>query len=122
MKRDITYYLAKGFDPRIAEYFAMGRKMLADVIPLDNYRLQLEYEDGEVREYDAKPLIKPGTIFAFLQDVDNFKRVYVDENHNPAWDIDPAVDSRTAWNNKVDISADTCYVESKSVKEAMKKD
>ena len=112
MKHDTAYYIAKGFDQKVAEYFAMGRKKLTAVTPLEDYRLRLVYEDGEIREYDMKPFIQPHTVFAFLQDPSVFRRVYLDENHNPAWDIDPAVDSKVVWNNKVDLSADTCYVDS----------
>ena len=42
----------------------------------------------------------------------NFKRVYLDDAGCVAWDIDPNVDSNKVWNNKVDLSSDSCYVDS----------
>ena len=60
------------------------------------------------------PVIRPGTVFAFLADEGAFERVYIDENNDIAWDIDPEVDSTAVWSNKVDISADTCYLEGRA--------
>lgn len=42
----------------------------------------------------------------------NFRRVYLDEDHSVCWDIDPNVDSNEVWNNKVDLCPDSCYVDS----------
>ena len=45
-------------------------------------------------------------------DIEIFKRVYIDEQHCIAWDIDPAVDSDTVWSNKIDLCPDACYIDS----------
>lgn len=112
MKQSVEYYLSKGFDRKMAEYFANGRKQVVQAVPNPDYTLTLTFDNGERRILDIKPLIKEGTVFAFLLDWDNFSRVYVDDTSCIAWDIDPAIDSRVEWNNKVDICPDTCYVDS----------
>ncbi len=43
---------------------------------------------------------------------ENFRRVYVDDTHCIAWDIDPSIDSAKVWNNKVDLCPDGCYIDS----------
>lgn len=106
-------YLSKGFDLRTAQYFASGRKRLVGVVPEDDHVLLLTFEGGEKRLFDMKPVIEDGTVFAFLKDPANFRRVYIDEAGCVSWDIDPAVDSNKVWSNKVDISSDTCYLDSK---------
>lgn len=112
MPQTVAYYLSKGFDRPMAEYFAAGRKRLTAVQAGNDFTLLLEYEGGEKRLYDCKPFLMPDTVFAPLREPETFRRVYLDENHSVAWDIDPDVDSRIHWNNKIDLSPDTCYIES----------
>ena len=112
MERDMAYYLSKGFDEKYAEYFANGRKTITGVVPNADFTLTISFDNGEKRLYDASPLLKEGTVFAAFADPENFRRVYVDEQHCIAWDIDPAIDSNVVWSNKVDLSPDSCYVDS----------
>lgn len=112
MKKDIAYYLSKGFDQTMAEYYASGRKKIISVIPNDNFTLTLTFDNNEQRVLDCKPFLTDGTVFAFLKSYENFKRVYIDDTHCVAWDKDPNIDSEKVWNNKVDISSDSCYVDS----------
>lgn len=115
MAHDVSYYLSKGFDERTAEYFAAGRRRIVGVRPESGRRLYIAFDNGEAKVFDASPLIEPGTVFAFLSEERNFRRVYLDEFGNVAWDIDPSVDSGEVWANKVDISSDTCYLDGVSV-------
>lgn len=112
MKKTVEYYLAQGFDHKMAEYFAAGRKKIMKVMPNSDYTLTITFDNGERRLLDMKSTIKEGTVFAFLRDINNFNRVYVDSTHCIAWDIDPTIDSEVVWNNKVDLCPDTCYVDS----------
>ena len=112
MGQSVEYYLAKGFDEKMAAYFAAGRKKITGVVPNDNYTLTITFDNGERRLYDMIPLLKPKTVFAPLMDMATFRRAYVDDQHCIAWDIDPDVDSNEAWSNKVDLSPDSCYVDS----------
>ena len=112
MGKSIEYYLSKGFDRKMAEYFSSGRKKIINVVPNKDYTLILYFDNGEKRLYDVKPIIKEGTLFEKLRDLNTFCRVYVDDENCVAWDIDPNVDSNIVWNNRIDLSSDTCYVDS----------
>lgn len=112
MSKRIEDYLSKGFDRRAAEYFAGGRKKILSVNPADDFKLILTFDSGELRRLDVKPIIVDGTVFAFLADPANFRRVYLDDTGCVCWDIDPSVDSNVVWSNKVDLSSDTCYLDS----------
>lgn len=112
MGRSVEYYLSKGFDRAAAEYFAGGRKRLIKVKPNDDFTLTLWFDSGEIRCYDVKPILEVGTVFEPFKNLENFRRVYVDEQHCVAWDIDPNVDSNEVWENKVDLCPDTCYLDS----------
>ena len=96
----------------MAEYFSSGRKQIIKVVPRNDFTLLLSFNNGELRLYDMRPLLQPGTVFAPFQKWENFRRVYLDENHSVSWDIDPNVDSNKIWNNKVDLCPDSCYVDS----------
>lgn len=112
MGKSVEYYLSKGYNQKMAEYFSMGRKKITGVVPNDNFTLTISFDNGEVRLYDAAPLLQPGTVFAPFRKLEDFRRVYLDDNHCISWDIDPAVDSNVVWNNKVDLCPDGCYVDS----------
>lgn len=110
--KDVNYYLSKGFDRAMAEYYAAGRKRIISVQANADFTLTLSFDNGEVRLYDCKPFLEDGTVFAPFKQYDNFKRVYLDDQHCVSWDIDPNVDSNVVWNNKVDLCPDGCYVDS----------
>lgn len=112
MAQTVNYYLSKGFDRPTAEYFASGRKKVVGVTPNDDFTLTLCFDNGEKRLYDVSPLLKKGTVFEPFADIDNFRRVYIDEQNCVAWDVDPNTDSGEVWNNKVDICSDVCYMDS----------
>ena len=111
MGKSVEYYLSKGYDRKMAEYFASGRKRITKVVPRNDFTLVLSFDNGEIRLYDARPLLQAGTVFAPFREWNNFRRVYLDEDHSVCWDIDPNVDSNEVWNNKVDLCPDSCYVE-----------
>lgn len=117
MGKSIEYYLSKGFDKKMAEYFASGRKKITGVIPNDDFTLTITFDNGEKRIYNAAPLLKPGTVFETFSDIENFRRVYIDNEHCIAWDINPDIDSDKVWSNKVDLCPDTCYVDSVPISE-----
>lgn len=112
MAKTIDYYLSKGFDRKTAEYFAVGRRTITGVKANDDFTLIISFDNGEKRLFDVSPLLQENTVFAPFADINNFRRVYVDDQHCIAWDIDPTVDSEKVWNNKVDLCPDTCYMDS----------
>ncbi len=110
--KKVETYIIRGFDRRAAEYFASGRKRILSVKPNDNFTLSIEFEGNETRILDCKPFLKEGTVFSPFMDLENFKRVYLDDCRCVAWDIDPTVDSNQVWSNKVDLCPDSCYMDS----------
>lgn len=112
MTNTIEYYLSKGFDLKYAEYFANGRRTIIKVTPNDDFTLTIVFDNNEVRIFDMNPMLKPNTVFELFMNLDEFRRVYLDDTHSICWDIDPNIDSNITWNNKVDLSPDACYVDS----------
>jgi hypothetical protein len=74
------------------------------VKPQEDYYLLLTFENGEKRIFDLKPYLdKP--VFTRLKNIAQFKTAC-------------AVSGSVEWKGEVDLSYDTLYLESKSVKEA----
>lgn len=115
MGKSVDYYISKGLDERTAKYFASGRRVIVGVVPSKDLTLTLSFDNGETRRYDVRPLIQKGSVFEPLFKWDNFCRVYLDDDHCVAWDIDPNVDSRKVWSNKIDLCSDSCYMDSSPV-------
>ena len=62
MGKSVEYYLSKGYDRKMAEYFASGRKRITKVIPRNDFTLLLSFDNGETRLYDAfrpEPYLHP---------------------------------------------------------------
>jgi hypothetical protein len=68
------------------------------VHPLDDYRLELVFENGERRIFDAKPYLQCG-IFTRLQNRAVFQSARV-------------VAGSVEWASELDLSYDTLYLES----------
>ncbi len=115
MNKSYEDYIKLGFEPKYAQYFANGIRRILKVVANEDFTLTLYFDNGEERVYSLKPFIKDNTVFQFLKDINNFKRVYLDDTSNVSWDIDPNVNSEKVWSNKVDLCSDTCYVESVAV-------
>lgn len=116
MPKSVEFYLSKGFDSKMAAYFATGRKKILSVVPNEDFTLTITFENAEKRIFDTKPYIQRNTVFGQLSDFEIFKRVYIDDSNNVCWDKNPEIDSEIEWNNKIDLSGDVCYVESGSDK------
>ena len=115
MAQTVEYYLSKGFDKKVAEYFALGRRTPIKVEPQENYKLIITFDNGEVRILDVLPLLERNTIFSVLYDKAIFNSCYIDSNHSVCWDKDQNINSEKLWSNKIDISADTCYLNSETL-------
>ena len=113
MPNSVDFYLSKGFDLKMANYFASGRKKITSVKPNKDFTLLLVFDNTEKRIFDMKPYLKKNTVFEQFMNFDDFKRVYLDDNNCVSWDKNPEIDSKIEWNNKVDLCSDVCYVDSK---------
>ena len=109
---DVNYYLDCGCDQKAAAYFASGRKTITSVTANADYTLLLTFDNGEKRLYDTSHLFTTGSVFNKIKPLADFKRVYLDESHCVSWDIDPNVDSKKVWSNKLDLCPDSCYLDS----------
>lgn len=77
-------------------------KTVVSVQPLENYKLLLEFDNGEKRIGDIRPLlVKP--VFAFLKDSTFFNSVYIEYG---------AVTWRDCNGHEVDICPDKLYMDS----------
>lgn len=71
------------------------------VIPLENYRLRIEFDNGEIRIFDVKPLIR-GSWMGELADESYFKTVRIGG-------------LSVEWPHEQDICPDQLYEQSKPV-------
>ena len=71
------------------------------VHPLEDYRLEVVFENGEQRIFDVKPYLQRG-VFARLQNRAAFRAAHV-------------VAGSVEWPGGVDLSYDTLYLESQPV-------
>ena len=60
MGNSVEFYLSKGYDQKMAEYFAAGRKRITKVVPKEDFTLAMTFDNGETRMYDARPLLQAG--------------------------------------------------------------
>jgi hypothetical protein len=65
---------------------------------LDNFRLELTFDDGKSGILDCKPIINKGGVFSVLADPDIFKKAAI---HKELGVI--------SWNNEIDIAPETAY-------------
>jgi hypothetical protein len=68
----------------------------------DDFSLDIQFDDGSVKRFDVSPYLEYG-IFQELKDRDYFKRVKV-------------AFGTVQWPNEQDISPETLYVESVTIK------
>lgn len=96
-------------EKEVASYFHNPRKLFG-VVADDEYNLILSFDHQEQRIFSMKDELQG--IFSVLKDPEKFKKVFLDEFGNPAWDIDENIDSSIHWNNRIDLCADALYMES----------
>lgn len=61
--------------------------LVLQVVPTDNFEVYAYFNDGSVRLFDVKPLLKPGTVFEPLMDINIFKSKLTVINYTVAWDM-----------------------------------
>ncbi|MDR0551376.1 MAG: DUF2442 domain-containing protein [Spirochaetaceae bacterium] len=57
------------------------------VVPSNNFEVYAYLNDGSVRLFDVKPLLKEGTVFEPLMDIHTFKEKLAVINGTVAWDM-----------------------------------
>lgn len=72
---------------------------IKDVKPLENYKLLVTFENGEIKNYDVKPLFNKWAVFKDLLSIHGlFKQVKVDVG---GYGI--------SWNDDIDLSCNELY-------------
>ena len=77
---------------------------VVQVIPHENYTVEILFQDGKIVVYDVKPLLQKG-IFKKLEDKDFFINRCTIMNHTLAWDLSGEYDPT----NCLDIDPETLY-------------
>lgn len=90
----------------------MIRPGLFQVYPTDDYTVYLYYDNGEIRKYDCKWILKEDGVFKKLHDNGTFLRLCTVLNGTLAWDISECRDPY----NCIDICPDTVYRDSVRIK------
>ena len=67
--------------------FSLFFPSVLQVVPTDDYKIYSYFNDGSIRLYDVKPLIKPDTVFEPLSEINFFKSRATVMNGTAAWDI-----------------------------------
>jgi hypothetical protein len=83
------------------------------VVPGDDYRLYIYFDDGTIHLYDVKPLLA-GKVFQPLKDLSRFHRTLTVLNGTVAWDLPGDRDERAC----VDLDPLLLYRESAEVEES----
>ena len=58
------------------------------VLPTNDFEVYAYLNDGSVRLYDVKPLLKKNTVFEPLMDIQTFKNTLTVMNDTIAWDME----------------------------------
>ena len=71
---------------------------ITDIRILDDYKLQLTFDDGKSGILDCKPFIEKGGVFSRLRDPEFFRRVYIHKELGVL-----------TWDDEIDIAPETVY-------------
>jgi len=77
------------------------------VEPHDDFTVTVYFDDGKIKPYDAKPLIKRGGMFNILSNINFFKDRCVVMNKTLAWDTTGNFDPCEC----IDVCPDVIYGE-----------
>ena len=87
----------------------MFRPKLFQVFPTDDYKVYLYYDNGEIKLYDCKWILKEESdVFIKIHDIAIFKKICTIMNGTLAFDISLSRDPYSC----IDICPDTIYEES----------
>ena len=77
---------------------------VVQVIPKDNYIVEVLFQDGKIVNFDVNHLLENG-VFTALKDMDFYKNRCTVMNHTLAWDVSGKYDPT----NCIDIAPDMLY-------------
>lgn len=85
----------------------MNQPLIYQVEPNDDFTVNVYFDDGRVKVFDATSLIDKGGIFAPLSNIDVFKSSCVILNRTLAWDLSGKFDPADC----IDVCPDLIYSE-----------
>lgn len=91
----------------------MDRPNLYQVVPTDDYKVYLYYDNGEIKLYDCSWILDKSGIFKKIHDINDFKRLCTVINGTLGFDIN---ENRDPY-NCIDICPDTIYEDSINAKD-----
>lgn len=93
----------------------MDRPALFQVIPTNEYKVYLYYDNGEIKLYDCSWILQKNGIFERIHNIEDFKRLCTIMNRTLAFDISEERDTY----NCIDIDPDTIYEDSVKCKDIL---
>jgi hypothetical protein len=86
----------------------MSRPGLFQVLPTDDFKVYLYYDNGEIKLYDCAWVLKETGVFAKIHDIAVFKEICTVMNGTLAFDVSLVRDTYSC----IDICPDTIYEDS----------
>ena len=93
----------------------MLRPALFQVIPTDDFKVYLYYDNGEIKQYDCSWILEKSGVFEKIHKIEDFKRLCTIMNKTLAFDISETRDPY----NCIDICHDTVYEDSVKCKDIL---
>lgn len=87
---------------------------IIQVIPTDDYKVYLYFEDGKIKLFDAKDLLNKEP-FTVLRDINIFKDTCTALNRTLSWSLDKSYDKNTC----ISLDSLALYNECKEVEEPL---
>ena len=91
------------------------RPKLFQVVPADDYKVYLYYDNGEIKVYACSWILNESGVFEKIKDKEIFKDTCTIMNNTLVFDISGKRDTY----NCIDICPDTIYEESKSCEDIL---
>ncbi|MCL2079777.1 MAG: DUF2442 domain-containing protein [Oscillospiraceae bacterium] len=86
----------------------MSRPKLFQVLPTDDFKVYLYYDNGEIKQYDCAWVLRENGVFSEIHDIATFMDVCTIMNGTLAFDISRIRDPYSC----IDICPDTVYEDS----------
>lgn len=86
------------------------------VVPTQDFKVYVYFNDGKIKLYDMNPLLNQG-VFQNISDLDSFTEKCTVLNHTLAWDLSGTFDPK----NCIDIDPETIYNDGIDVADPLEK-
>ncbi len=90
----------------------MQRPVLYQVLPTDDFKVYLYYDNGEIKLYDCNFIFEELNVYKKISELGEFKRLCTIMNKTLAFDVSEKRDPY----NCIDFCPDTIYTDSVAVK------